>query len=734
MRFSQPRGPANSSTLPNHQGKLPKTTEDYVRALGRGWWFLLFMTLAVGGAGTWFTLQQQPVYLAISQVLIEPPRAIVPELVEERTPSAVSLNFFNTRIQMIPSREILHRVLTSRALTQWKETTGVTDPLETLIDWVTVKPVLNSNIVEVSLEGYDPAVAAMMVNLIVEEFIQYEENSLRQFEQLSRSKIESEVRNLKSTLETKQKELANFHQEHDDFTHTGESVEAVRLEELEKTRLITEMRANDARIKVQQFEAMLKANQPYFTSETMRRAEEVRTRIREIEGELSAQKEAIKEDWYDTDPMIRRLRGRRAELLRSLNDIGRQDAEQELARLKQEYQINALELDKVNAQVAEQRKLVVSKQNEQKQLESLRGDQERLLELADRMTINELEVDMHQSLITPRIQVIDKAQVPPDPVRPIKELQIPLSFVAGLLVGVMVLTALELNNQRVRRPDQATACLALPILGFVPKLSRRDRLQWGGALRLASENPGSRVSEVFRNLRSGLMGIEGSEKARSLVITSPTSGEGKSLIGINLAATCARAGESVLLVDMDLRHPRLAASLGMKGDQSGLVDVLTGNATWQEAAKETSVANLHALVAGHGEGVPLDILGTVEMHDLIEQWTEEFDRVILDGPPLLGLADVRVVSRFADGMVLVLDAGRHQAQTLVRVRELCDQEGLGAIGVIFNRSNSKIDQVRAVRTTNIRRRKQSATSDLPAPVRARADRNPVESDPATSVA
>ncbi len=350
------------------------------------------------------------------------------------------------------------------------------------------------------------------------------------------------------------------------------------------------------------------------------------------------------------------------------------------------------------------------------------------------MTINELEVDMHQSLITPRIQVIDKAQVPPDPVRPIKELQIPLSFVAGLLIGIMILTLLELNNQRVRRPDQATACLALPILGFVPKLSRRDRLQWGGALRLASEQPGSRVCEVFRNLRSGLMGIEGPEKARSLVITSPTQGEGKSLIGINLAATCARAGESVLLVDMDLRHPRLAASLGLKGEHVGLVDVLTGHATWQEAVKETGVTNLHALVAGQGDSVPLDILGTVEMHDLIERWTEEFDRVILDGPPLLGLADVRVISRFADGMILAVDAGRHQAQTLVRVRELCEQEGLGAIGVIFNRSNSKIDEVRSVRTANNKRRKALMNPARSAPIRSAVEGAEMESDPTASVA
>ncbi|MBY0588058.1 polysaccharide biosynthesis tyrosine autokinase [bacterium] len=698
MRSSQPRGTGSTSVSLSSQGRLPKTSDDYIRALGRGWWFLILMTAAVGGAGTWFTLTQTPVYLASTQVLIEPPRAIVPDLIQDRSPSGASINFFNTRVQMITSREILHRVLTSRALTQWKETSGVEDPLESLIEWVTVKPVLNSNIVEVSLEGYDPAVTAMMVNLVVEEFILYEENNLRQFEQLSRSKIESEVRNLKSTLENKQKELASFHQEHDNFTHTGESVEAVRLEELEKTRLLAEMRANDARIKVEQFEALLKANQPFYTSETMRRAEDLRTRIRELESELSAQQESIKEEWYDTDPLIRRLRNRRAELLRSLDDLGKEDAQRELVRLKQEYQFAALELDKVNGQVAEQRKLVVSKQADQKQLEALRGDHERLLGLADRMTINELEVDMHQSLITPRIQAIDRAQVPTEPVRPIKELQIPLSFVAGLLLGMTILCALEFSNQRVRQAEQATLCLAMPILGFVPKLSRRERLQWGGTLRLASEQPGSRVCETFRNLRSGLMGIEGAERARCLVLTSPTTGEGKSLVASNLAATCARAGETVLLVDMDLRHPRLASALGLKHQQEGLVEVLTGESRWQESVQETAVPNLHALPAGQGEGIPLDILGTVEMHDLIEQWSEEFDRVILDGPPLLGLADVRVVSRFADGMILTIDAGKHQAATLVRVRELCENEGLGAMGVVFNRSQSKHDRARVNRT------------------------------------
>lgn len=696
--------------------KLPKSSDDYLGALKRGWWFILLLTAIAGGVGTWFTLQQQPIYFASSRILIEPPRAIVPELGGEKTNAALSSNFFNTRVQMIASREITHRVLTSRALSEWKERTGIEDPFETLSDWVEVKPVLNSNLVDVMLEGTDPVLTAQIVNLVVEEFMGYEENSLREFEQLSRSKLTSEVRNLRNELDNKQKELANFHKEHNNFLSTGQSVAEARLEELEKAKTLAELHVDETRRAVERFEALQKADVPFYSFETTQRVETVQARIREIESELTAQKESIKPEWYETDPMIKRLKSRRDELVRSLTSVGKGDAEIELARLKQEHQFAAMDLDKINAQYEQQRQLVMGQQEEKERLGTIQSDHSRLTSLSDRMSLNELEVELHQSLVTPRIQVIDKAETPTVPIRPIKELQIPLCFAGGAVLAGMILITREMLNQRVWRPEQASLCLGTPVIGVIPRLKGRERRSWGGTLRLASEQPGSRVCEAFRTLRTGLLGAEMDERIRSLVVSSPTLAEGKTTVAANLAATCARAGESVLLVDMDLRRPRLARSLGLKNTSPGLVEAVAGNVSWHQAVQQTTVPNLFVLPAGETAGVPLDILGTVEMHDLLVELTDEFDRVILEGPSLLGLADARVVSRFADGVLLVVKANQHRASVLGRVREICDHDGLRLVGQVFNAIRYKADDWRplpGLRTRVVERSLPGSASRLP---------------------
>ncbi|MBX9652391.1 polysaccharide biosynthesis tyrosine autokinase [bacterium] len=687
-------------------GKVSKSAEDYFRSLGRGWWFIVLTTLIAGGVGTWVTLNQQPIYMASSRILIEPPRAIVPDLVSDKS-NAASMNFFNTRIQMIGSREITRRVLTSRELASWKETTGIEDPLSYLSGWVEAKPVLNSNLVDITLEGTEPSVVSQLVNVVVEEFMQYEEHSLREFEQLSRGKIEREVQNLKLSLEAKKKELAEFHKDHTNFLANGQSVAANRLEELEKVKTQAELRRDDARRQVERFEELRKADVPYFTPESVQKTEQVRSQLRIIDAELTAQKEAIKPEWYETDPMIKRLKTRRAEIVRSLNEVGKGDAEIELRRLKQEYSFAAMDADKIDALVNEQRKTVMGQQTEKEKLEAIKADEDRLASLADKMSISQMEIDMHQSLITPRIQVIDKATPPTSPVRPIKEVQIPLCFAGGLAFGLFVILGLEFINQRVRRAEQAATCLGLPVLGVIPRLRRRERHGRAGVIALASEQQGTRVCESFRNLRTAMIGVEANDRARSLVVSSPTSGEGKTLVAANIAATCARAGESVIVIDVDLRHPRIARAFGIDAKAPGLVESVSGSSQWQEVVHETNVPNLYVMTTGQTAGVPIDILGTVEMHDLLAELTEEFDRVIIDGPPLLGLADSRVVGRFADGVLLVVQANVHKGAPLSRVRELCDLEGLRPIGLVFNGIRYKHDDLRTLRTVAMRNKPAS---------------------------
>lgn len=681
--------------------RLPKSAEDYLRALGRRWWIVVFLTLVAGGVGTWFTLQQKPVYFASSRVLIEPPRALVPDLVHENSNPAAN-NFFNTRIQMFGSREILQRVLASRELEEWKDVSGIADPMSKIEQWIDVTPVQNSNLVDVSLEGTEPATTAKLVNLVVAEFVRFEERNLREFEQLSRGKIDSETRTALAAAEQASKSLTDFHKTHENYLSTGQSVEAARLEELEKAKTQAELRVDATLRAVERFDALKKADVPWFSELSVQRADELRGLIRRLDEELSAQRDLIKPEWYDSDPAIKRLKARRDEIVRTLDGIGKDDAEFELAKLKQEHQFAAMDLDNIRSQVDQQRKLVMAQQEEFDERARLAKESERWDSMADRMNYSKLEIEMHQSLVTPRIQVIDAAEPPTEPVRPIKEVQIPLCFAGGLAFGLVLVFGLEFLNQRVRRAEQASLCLGLPMLGVVPKLGRRERQGWRGVLKLACERPGTRICEAFRNLRMGVLGAEGEERVRSLVVSSPSSGEGKSTVAANLAATCARAGETVLLVDVDLRHPSLARRMALQGNCTGLVESVAGQVHWQEAVQKTQVANLYVLPAGHTAGVPLDILGTAEMHDLLAELCEEFDRVILDGPPLLGLADSRVVGRFADGLLLVVHANRHNARTLGRTRELCDHEGLRPLGIVFNGIRYKHDDLRSERIGKLR--------------------------------
>ena len=148
----------------------------------------------------------------------------------------------------------------------------------------------------------------------------------------------------------------------------------------------------------------------------------------------------------------------------------------------------------------------------------------------------------------------------------------------------------------------------------------------------------------------------------------------------------------------------------------GLVEAVANAYPWQEVVQETSIPNLYVLTAGQTAGIPLDILGTVEMHDLLAELTEEFDRVIIDGPPLLGLADSRVVGRFSDGVLLVVQANVHKAAPLSRVRELCDLEGLRLIGLVFNGIRYKHDDLRTLRTVAMRAKAVSIERSSPAVV------------------
>jgi capsular exopolysaccharide synthesis family protein len=173
----------------------------------------------------------------------------------------------------------------------------------------------------------------------------------------------------------------------------------------------------------------------------------------------------------------------------------------------------------------------------------------------------------------------------------------------------------------------------------------------------------------------------------TLLVTSAKAGEGKSTTALNLAATCARAGERTLLMDVDLRRPSLAGVFHdgeEEGHGLGLVDVLRGDLPWQRTVVRTDIPNLDFLPTGDTTGIPIEILGTLELRQLIIGLSSHYDRVILDGPAILGLADCRMLGRVVDASILVVRSGSQELRPLQHAKAMLEQSHVVIAGVVFN--------------------------------------------------
>src|SRR5262249_53147770 len=184
-------------------------------------------------------------------------------------------------------------------------------------------------------------------------------------------------------------------------------------------------------------------------------------------------------------------------------------------------------------------------------------------------------------------------------------------------------------------------------------------------------------ADAYRNIRASLLGV--SDKRGpivTLLVTSAKAGEGKSTTALNLAATCSRAGERTLLLDVDLRRPSLGAVFiedKPSTEIHGLVDVLRGELPWQRVVRHTELPNLDFIPTGDTRAIPIEILGTLELRQLLVALSHHYDRVILDGPAVLGLADCRVLGRIVCSSLLVVGSGSIQIMTLHQAHAMLSQ-------------------------------------------------------------
>ncbi|GIJ52280.1 chromosome partitioning protein [Virgisporangium aliadipatigenens] len=274
-----------------------------------------------------------------------------------------------------------------------------------------------------------------------------------------------------------------------------------------------------------------------------------------------------------------------------------------------------------------------------------------------------------------KVEVVAGPVAAPAPVAPRPIRNLVLGALCGLLLGTGFAVLRELLDTTVKTPEALGNLAGAPVLASVPfdSIARRAPLVVGSGKR-------SPRAEALRQLRTNLQFVDVDRPIRSLVVTSAVPGEGKSSTACNLAIVFAEAGKRVLLVDADLRRPRLAQYLGVEG-AIGLTNVLAGQASVEDVAQLWGT-RLWLLPSGFLPPNPSELLGSQHMADLLESFRSQFDIVIIDTPPLLPVTDAAVAAVRADGAVLVTRAGRtttSQTDTAVRALQTVDARLLGCV-------------------------------------------------------
>ncbi|WP_051515728.1 polysaccharide biosynthesis tyrosine autokinase [Candidatus Blastococcus massiliensis] len=274
-----------------------------------------------------------------------------------------------------------------------------------------------------------------------------------------------------------------------------------------------------------------------------------------------------------------------------------------------------------------------------------------------------------------RVSVIGSPEVPSEPSSPAVARNVALGLVLGGLIGLAVVLARVRFNRSITDPDEIADLAKSPLIGMVSRSSDLERRH------IIQRDAANRSAEDFRQLRSNLQFINVDAPPKTIMVTSSLPAEGKTTLVCNLGLVLADAGHRVVIVEADLRRPKVASYLGMVGGV-GLTNVLAGAAQYSDVVQQYGGSNLSVILAGPTPPNPGELLSSATMRTMLDDLKEANDFVLLDAPPLLPVADASGLAALVDGVVLCVKFGsskRDQLQQAVMKLERVNARLLGAV-------------------------------------------------------
>ena len=300
-------------------------------------------------------------------------------------------------------------------------------------------------------------------------------------------------------------------------------------------------------------------------------------------------------------------------------------------------------------------------------------------------SINNLEtLKLAKAQNTPTVMQVETAVKPTIPISP-KPMQTTLLGAAiGLIITAALVFLIEFLDDTLKTPDEIKAVLEVPVIGFIGELKHNNKKEEDSLGVYVAKNPRSPVAEAFRSLRTNLEYSSVDEPVKTVLVTSSGESEGKSTVAANLAIVEAQSGKSVVIVDADMRRPKVHVQFN-KPNRMGLSDVVTGKLSLDDVIKTyDQVQNLSIITCGTVPPNPAELLGSERMSQTLKDLKKRFDIIIIDTPPMI-VSDTQILSSKVDGLIYVVIPGQTKAITAKRPIEELKRIGSKVLGVVVNK-------------------------------------------------
>jgi capsular exopolysaccharide synthesis family protein len=675
----------------------------YLSALRKYVWLLAaLVVMSIAGAVV-FTTRQTPIYQATASVQVEPK---VPDLLGTGTGdmfniAGASAEYYKQQKQVLSSftliqktveqNDLIPKLLTEAERKDLPHDEQLELATQILQSQLVVKYPEADRIFYVSVRSASREDAKLIADAHVATYESYAKGLLQLNNTTASEALQAEFTEAETKLRAAEQKIYDFQAKNDMVAVTIEAQQSLvqgnilafttklndsRAHEIELAAKLAEMKKEQGQDVLANPMIMMGDNPSYETLRTQYYTEKIH--LLELEKDLGPKNPDYVVQKQKVDLLYQALSGEMSILMRGTQDLYAAQLATN-AGLGGEVEKYKQEAKKLSPLIAIYNELLREKKEFDDKYNILRA------------RLSSMQMTGSLSSIISNVRGLDHAQLPTVPVSPNMRTNVALAAILALIVGIGVVFLLVFLDRSIKSVQDATQAAGAPVLGVIPQVTSAD-LDGSNDDRTRDmyvhENPKSSIAECCRSLRTNILFSAADRQLKTLVVCSANQREGKTTSVIYLGTTMAQSGQRTLLIDSDMRRPRLHKSTGV-ALSPGLSNLLIGDEDYDALIKPTEVKDMFVLPCGPTPPNPAELLLTKRFEIVLNELSKRFDRIILDSPPIQPVTDAVVLSKRVDGVILVVRASKTMRDEIRRSSRMIRDVGGSIVGVIVNELDAR---------------------------------------------